>query len=98
MGVLPSLTSADPSVKHPKTDSTSLVLGRPQSPQQTPRPHLNILVESRFCLPKADYGRALFHNPVSQRVLSHSRLFLITQGHTIWHLYNNLSEIYSKLS
>lgn len=89
--------NSDPSVKHPKTDSMNPVLSRPQPPQQAPCPHLNALVESRFCLPKADYGRALFHSPVSHRVLSHSRLFLITQVHVIRHMHNNLSEICSKL-
>lgn len=80
MGVPPSPTSADPSVKHPKTDRMNLVLSRPQSPQQTPCPHPNVLVESRFCLPKADYGRVPFHNPVSQRVLSHCRHFFNNTG------------------
>lgn len=83
-----------PQLSTQRQDSTNLVLSRPQ---QTPCSHLNILVESRFCLPKADYGRALFHNPISQRALSHSRLFLIIQGHVIWLMYDNLSEIYSKL-
>lgn len=63
-----------------RQDSTNLVLSRPQSAQQTPCPHLNIFVESRFCLPKADYGRALFHNPISQKVLSHSRRFFNNTG------------------
>lgn len=45
------------------TQRQTAPISRPQSPQQAPRPHLNSLVESRFCLPKADYGRALFHKP-----------------------------------